>query len=149
MRLWCHSWKWLKMLCLGAGEAAGIDAGRMHGRLVPAIGTNVEFTSKRGEHNLRLSSSGGGLFGRLMTRKSCGTLLNFGGAFVRANSAAILKYSLGVAPTFAPKRTRALHLRQLRYYSSQQPVCGLRLGPSEALSAVDSGLLSRGQRPTG
>jgi hypothetical protein len=44
---------------------------------VPASGTIVEFTSQRGGHTLGLSSSGGGLFGRPTTRKSCGALFNF------------------------------------------------------------------------
>ena len=47
------------------------------GYLVPPPGTNVEFTLMGGERSLRLSSSGGGLFGRLMTRESYGALLNF------------------------------------------------------------------------
>jgi len=46
---------------------------------VPASGTAVGFTSKGGKHTLGLSSSGGGLFGRPMTRKSYGALLKFWG----------------------------------------------------------------------
>jgi hypothetical protein len=38
--------------------------------IVPSIATNVEFTSVAAKRTLQLSSSGGGLFGRLMTRKS-------------------------------------------------------------------------------
>jgi hypothetical protein len=48
---------------------------------VPATGTNVGFTSKRRKNILSLSSSGGGLFGRLTTRKSCEALLIFGEFF--------------------------------------------------------------------
>ena len=47
---------------------------------VPAISTNVEFTSKREDLSLSLSSSGGGLFGRPTTRKGCGALLNLLGS---------------------------------------------------------------------
>jgi hypothetical protein len=51
---------------------------------VPATGTNVGFTSKWGKNILWLSSSGGGLFGRLTTRKSCEALLNFWGVLLLA-----------------------------------------------------------------
>jgi hypothetical protein len=50
----------------------------MRGHFVPAVGTIVEFTSRAAKRTLGSSSSGGGLFGRPMTRKSHGTLLNFG-----------------------------------------------------------------------
>ena len=41
---------------------------------MPCVGTNVEFTLTTPEHTLPMSSSGGELFGRLMTRKSHETL---------------------------------------------------------------------------
>jgi len=59
-------------------EVAGdVMFGEMHSHFVPAAGTNVEFTSQGPERSLAMSSSGGGLFGRPMTRKSHGALLNF------------------------------------------------------------------------
>jgi hypothetical protein len=51
--------------------------GEMHSHFVPAGGTIVEFTSQASKPILASSSSGGGLFGRPMTRKSHGALLNF------------------------------------------------------------------------
>src|SRR5271166_3037240 len=51
------------------------------GHFVPANGTNVGFTLLGEERTLCLSSSGGGLFGRLMTRKSHGTLLTLGAIY--------------------------------------------------------------------
>ena len=59
---------------------------------------------KEGERTLWLSSSGGGLFGRPMTRKSYGALLNFG-------------------ELFSPLPTARLHLYNLfRMYNSGQLV---------------------------
>ena len=46
---------------------------------MPCVGTNVEFTLTTPEHTLPMSSSGGELFGRLMTRKSHETLFICGG----------------------------------------------------------------------
>ncbi len=46
-------------------------------RFVPTGGTSVGFTSEETEHTLWSSSSGGGLFGRSVTRKSYGALLNW------------------------------------------------------------------------
>jgi len=54
----------------------------LHGYLVPVSGTNVGFTSGGVNVTLSLSSSGGGLFGRPMTRKSLGRFL-FGEMFPR------------------------------------------------------------------
>jgi hypothetical protein len=63
-------------------EVAGdLMFGEMHSHFVPAAGTNVEFTSQGPERTLASSSSGGGLFGRPMTRKGHGALLNLGLAF--------------------------------------------------------------------
>lgn len=42
------------------------------------VGTNVGFTAETDESSLCSSSSGGGLFGRPMTREGQGALLNFG-----------------------------------------------------------------------
>ncbi len=41
------------------------------------VGTNVGFTAETDESSLCSSSSGGGLFGRPMTREGQGALLNF------------------------------------------------------------------------
>jgi hypothetical protein len=49
-----------------------------HGHFVPEGGTNVGFTAETDESSLCSSSSGGGLFGRPMTREGQGALLNFG-----------------------------------------------------------------------
>ena len=51
----------------------------MRSHFVPAVGTIVEFTSRAAKHSLGSSSSGGGLFGRPVTRKRHGTLLKFWG----------------------------------------------------------------------
>jgi len=48
---------------------------------VPSTGTKVEFTASRKNLILSVSSSGGGLFGRPVTRKSSGRFL-FGGQFL-------------------------------------------------------------------
>ncbi len=65
--------------------ARDVMFGEMHSHFVPAAGTNVEFTSQGPESSLAMSSSGGGLFGRPMTRKSHGALLILGIASRRSS----------------------------------------------------------------
>src|SRR5579863_1046889 len=70
-----------------------------HRSLVPVAGTKVGFTVSRENHTLSMSSSGGGLFGRPVTRKSSGRFL-FTALFA----------SLVSCPALHPQRSRVLFL---------------------------------------